>query len=1089
MKKNPYVNCFILNRTFRKLLLTMKISFLMAFLTILQVSGSVYSQNTRLNLTVENKSMREVFKLIEQESDFRFFYNDEFNELNKNVSLSISEKKIDDILALILDNSEVTYRILENNVIVITPLSDPLPQPVTIKGKITDENGNPLPGVNVVVEATLIGVTSGGNGDYSINVPGPESVLVFSFIGMTTQRITVGNQQIINVSLKSDLAQLEEVVVVGYGTQKKLELTSAVSSVKSENFVKGSIKDAAQLIKGQVAGVSVINQDADPTGTSQILLRGVTTLASGTQPLIVIDGVPGSLNDVAPEDIESIDILKDGSAAAIYGTRGTNGVILITTKKVNKDTPATIEWNSYVSTQVITKNLEFMNADDYRVLVAQGKPGAFDYGSNTNWIDEIFQTPVSHTHNISMKGGSANNNYIININYKALQGLMLKSDNNVLNARIEANQTMFDGKVKINANIMGYDTKYFSGASGSSFRSDVYRYGLIYNPTDPVKDAAGDWTEHLDNNYRNPVSLIEETNGLIQVTNIRPFGTITFAPIKGLTFKVLGSRNMYNRIEGYSETFKNVQSILSARKGYASRSTSKSAEDLIEITGTYLKSFDKHNLNLLGGYTYNKQTNENFSANNYNFPSDLYTYNNLSLGSARTSGLAGMSSYKGSSKLVSYFARANYNYNEKYLLMTSIRYEGSTKFGTDNKWGAFPSVSAGWNIISEPFMENIPTISALKIRGGYGVTGTAPSSSYQSLSRLSYGSKILYNGAWIPVINPSSNNNPNLGWEKKEEINIGLELGVFDNRIFGTVDFYKRTTKNLLWDYSVATPPYLFSTIFANAGTMENKGIELQLTATPVQTSALTWNTTLNYSTNSNELISLSSDQFQLKSGFFYTGYTGEPIQTTTHRVEEGEAIGNFWGYKSIDIDDNGRWIIEDADGNPKAIAAQQPTDKKVLGNGLPKHYLNWNNSINYKQFDLNIAMNGAFGFQILNFTKMFFSVPVSLTRGNVMKSTYDNIYGKRPLSDSQELQYVSYFIEDGDYWKIGNITLGYTLDFNSGPIKYLRLYASGRNMFTFTGYSGIDPEVNSTGLSPGNDERDRYPNAREYTFGISVKF
>ena len=636
---------------------------------------------------------------------------------------------------------------------------------------------------------------------------------------------------------------------------------------------------------------------------------------------------------------------------------------------------------------------------------------------------------------------------------------------------------------------MGYDKKYFSGASGTSWRSDVYRYGLIYNPTDPVKDANGNWTEHLDNNYRNPVSLIQETLGLIQETNIKPFGTITIAPITGLTFKVLGSRNINSRIEGYAETFKNVQSILSARKGYASRATSKSTEDLLEITGSYLDSFDKHNINLLGGYTYNAETNENFSANNYNFPSDLYTYDNLSLGSARTSGLAGMSSYRGASKLVSYFARANYNYNGKYLLMASIRYEGSTKFGTDNKWGAFPSVSAGWNIISEPFMKNYPSISALKIRGGYGVTGTSPSSSYRSLSRLSYGNKILYNGAWIPVINPASNNNPFLGWERKEETNIGFELGVFENRIFANVDLYKRTTKNLLWDYNVATPPYLYSTIFANAGTMENTGVEVQITATPVQTSALTWLTTVNYSSNNNKLISLSSDQFQLKAGFFYTGSTGEPIQTTTHIVREGEAIGNFWGYKSIDIDENGRWIIEGADGKPKPISAQQPTDKKILGNGLPKHYLNWNNTVNYKKFDLNVAMNGAFGFQILNFTKMFFSVPVSLTRGNVMKSTYDNIYGKRPLADSQELQYVSYFIEDGDYWKIGNITLGYTLDFNNGPVKYVRFYASGRNMFTFTGYSGIDPEVNSTGLNPGNDERDRYPNAREYSFGISIKF
>ena len=1053
-----------------------------------------YSQQTKLSLDMKNARVEDVIDNIEKNSEFFFMYNKNMVDVDRKVDIKVKEKNVNEVLDKIFANTDVTYSIKDRQILLINSMmlgetKEMVSQKQkSVAGKVIDISGAPIPGVTVVIKGKTVGVITDISGNYSIGVP-DKSVLQFSFVGMKMQEIQIGDKTVINVTLLEETIGIEEVVAVGYGTQKKLELTSAVSSVKSASFMKGSIKDAAQLIKGQVAGVSIINPDANPTGVSQILLRGVTTLASGTQPLIVIDGVPGGLNDVAPEDIETIDILKDGSAAAIYGTRGTNGVILITTKKVNKETPATIEWNSYVSTQIITKNLDFMNADDYRKLVSQKKPGAFDYGSNTNWIDEIFQTPVSHTHNVSMKGGSTNTNYIVNINYKALQGLMLKSDNNVLTTRIEANQTMFNGKVKINANIMGYDKKYFSGASGTSWRSDVYRYGLIYNPTDPVKDANGNWTEHLDNNYRNPVSLIQETLGLIQETNIKPFGTITISPITGLTFKVLGSRNIYSRIEGYAETFKNVQSILSARKGYASRTTSKSTEDLLEITGSYLGSIDKHNINLLGGYTYNAETNENFSANNYNFPSDLYTYDNLSLGSARTSGLAGMSSYRGASKLVSYFARANYNYGGKYLLNTSIRYEGSTKFGADNKWGAFPSVSAGWNIISEPFMKNYPSISALKIRGGYGVTGTSPSSSYRSLSRLSYGNKILYNGSWIPVINPASNNNPYLGWERKEETNIGFELGVFENRIFGNVDFYKRTTKNLLWDYNVATPPYLYSTIFANAGTMENKGIEVQITATPVQTSELTWSTTVNYSSNNNKLISLSSDQFQLKAGFFYTGSTGEPIQTTTHIVKEGEAIGNFWGYKSIDIDDNGRWIIEGADGNPKPISAQQPTDKKILGNGLPKHYLNWNNTVNYKKFDLNVSMSGAFGFQILNFTKMFFSVPVSLTRGNVMKSTYDNIYGKRPLADSQELQYVSYFIEDGDYWKIGNITLGYTLDFNNGPVKYVRFYASGRNMFTFTGYSGIDPEVNSTGLNPGNDERDRYPNAREYSFGISIKF
>ncbi len=1098
MKKNePEGEMFY--RSLKKTLMIMRNASLLLLIGILQAYAvESFSQKTRLSLEFKDMELIKVLDSIEAESEYYFLYNEKLLDTGRKVNISADNQPIDKILDNLFAGTDVRHTIVDRKIILapdyLLSKSDikalMQQQQITVTGKVTDsQTGEPIAGVNVVVKGTTTGTMTDASGSYLLNVPDRNATLVFSFVGYTTQEIPLAGRTSLNVSLVSEAIGLEEVVVVGYGTQRKVELTSAISSVKSDNFIKGSIRDAAQLIKGQVAGVNIINPNSDPTATSQILLRGVTTLASGTQPLVIIDGVPGSLKDVAPEDIESIDILKDGSAAAIYGTRGTNGVMIVTTRKIKAEMPPTIEWNSFMSTQVVTKYIEMMDAEDIRRLASQGKPGAFDYGSNTNWIDEIFRTPISQTHNVNIKGGSINNNYIINVNYKALQGLMLKSDNNIFNTRIEANHSMFDGKLKFNANLVGYEQKYFSGAAGQHWRADVYRYALIYNPTDPVKDSNGKWTEHLDNNYRNPVALIMETDGEINEINFRPFGTLTFTPIKGLTFKVLGSHNLYKRNNNYYETSKNVQSILSNRKGYAQKSSSTTNEDLLEVTTNYLRSFNKHNINLLGGYTYNEVISESLSANNYDFPSDFYSYNNLSLGSARTSGLAGMSSSKSSSRLVGYFARANYNYDERYLLMASIRYEGSTKFGENNKWGAFPSVSAGWNIIRESFMKNIPIISALKIRAGIGVTGTVPSSSYQSLARLSYGSKILFNGSWIPVINPSSNNNPGLGWERKEEVNVGFEIGFFDNRIFGTIDFYNRTTKDLLWNYNVATPPYLYSTIFANAGTMENKGIEIQITGNPVRTSTFNWNSTVNFSTNKNKLVSLSSDQFQLKSGYFYTGSTGEPIQTTTHRVEEGQPIGNFWGYKSIDIDDNGRWIIEGADGKPKPIAEQQPTDKKVLGNGLPKYYLSWINSFTYNKFDLNITMNGAFGFQILNFMRMFFSVPISLTRGNVMKNTYDNIYGKRPLSDSQELQYVSYYIENGDYWKISNIDLGYNLDFKSGLIRFLRIYVSGYNMFTFTGYSGIDPEVNSIGLYPGNDERDRYPNAREYTFGILVRF
>lgn len=1092
MKKSETVNGWS-DHPLKKTFLIMRIIVFLLLATIFQTyANDAYAQRTKLSLNFNDTELELVLDAIENQSEFFFLYNEKLVDVHRKVTVKANDQAINEILNCLFEGTDVEYSILDRK-IVLAPenITEVVQQQRGVSGKVTDRAGLPLPGVTVVIKGTTQGTITNSDGSYIMNNIPMNSTLIFSFVGMRTQEVAVGNQSSINVSMVEETIGIEEVVAVGYGTLRREELTSAVSSINSDDFVKGSVRDAAQLIKGQLAGVNIINPDANPTGTSQIVLRGVTTLSAGTQPLIVIDGVPGSLTDVAPEDIETIDVLKDGSAAAIYGTRGTNGVVLITTKKVRGETPATIEWNSYITTQAITKTLEFMNADQYRSLVNKNKPGAFDYGSNTDWVNEIFRTPFSHSHNVSLKGGSSSTNYIMNVNYRELEGLMLRSDNNVLNARIEANHSMFDGKLRLNGNIIGFDQTYFSGGDGYSWRGDVYRNALIYNPTDPIKKENGKWTEHPDmNNYANPLSLIYETEGAINITNFKPFGTVSYYPTENLNFKILGSRDIFNRTAGYSESFDHLNSIRENRTGFASRGTTRNVNDLLEITSNYTNSFGKHNLNLLGGYSWQQNVYEFYWMNNFNFPSDLYTYNNLSDGAALSAGRAGMDSNKSSSKLVSYFARVNYSFDNKYLLMASLRYEGSSKFGKDHKWGAFPAVSAGWNVINENFIKDLSLpISQLKVRAGYGITGTEPSSTYQSLSRLTYGTRFLNNGKWVPVIYPSSNANPDLRWETKEEINLGLDFGFFNNRLSGSVDVYQRTTKDLLWNYNVSTPPYLYGSVLANAGSMENKGLEVQIKGEPIKQKDFIWRASMNYSTNSNELLSLSNDKFQLKSGYFYTGSTGEPIQTTTHRVEEGKAIGNFYGFKSIDVDENGYWIIEGKDGKPKPISQQQPDDKKFLGNGLPKHYLSLDNSFVYKQFDLDITMRGAFKYQILNMTNMFYAVPVSLTRGNVMVHTYDNVYGKRPLNDFQELQYVSYFIENGDYWKIDNITLGYTFNMNNNLIKNFRVYASGSNMFTFTGYSGIDPEVNSLGLDPGLDQRDRYPSTRTYTFGISLKF
>src|SRR5690606_22854863 len=499
----------------------------------------------------------------------------------------------------------------------------PYYQQVTVSGTVTDESGIPLPGVSVRVKGGSEGTATDAAGRYRINVPDGSSTLIFSYIGYMPQEVAAGNRTTVNVRMVATETSLNAVVVVGYGTQKRERVTTAIASVKSENFVKGAVQDAAQLVRGKVAGLNVITPDANPTGTAQINLRGITTLTSGTAPLVLIDGVPGTLTTVAPEDIESIDVLKDGSAAAIYGTRGTNGVILITTRKVHGELPATLEINSYVTAQQITRRLDFMDAAEYRELVDQGKPGAYDYGASTDWLDEITQTPVSHVHNINLRGGSQTTNYIVNLNYRDIEGLVLKSDNRMLYPRVEVNHRLLDGKLRLHANLSGYQQTFFAGADGSSYRGDVYRNGITYNPTDPVRDAARIWTEHTDTTAcANPVSLLMETDGKNQNTNLRTLGTVTYSPLGGLDLMLLGSRDLYNSVRGYYETKQHYSTLRDGRNGYASRGTTRTEENLLELTANYRKIVGEHDMTALAGYSWRETSYQDYWMQNWDFPSD-----------------------------------------------------------------------------------------------------------------------------------------------------------------------------------------------------------------------------------------------------------------------------------------------------------------------------------------------------------------------------------------------------------------------------------------------------------------------------------
>lgn len=960
-----------------------------------------------------------------------------------------------------------------------------------VTGKVKDSSGEPVIGASVVVKGNnTMGTITDFDGNFMLDVP-TKSVLVISYIGYVTQEVPTAGKKSLEIILKEDTKTLDEVVVIGYGTQRKGDVTSSVASVKADNFVKGAVKDVGQLIQGKVAGLAITNPNGDPTGSTQIRLRGTNTIGgANTAPLVLIDGIPGELGTVAPEDVESVDVLKDGSAAAIYGTRGTNGVILITTKQAKGVNINQVEYNGYVSTSLIAKKLDMLNADEFRTLYPDQ-----DHGADTDWIDEISRTPISHVHNLSLMGGNSKTNYIANLNYASRQGIMKKSDFESFQGRIEVTHRMFDDKLKLKFGLFGKKNQMESTTSGGSFRGWVYGQATRRNPTDPVRNEDGTWNENVSKfEYENPLALLYEAEGNVKKTQLRYNGNIVYNPIKDLTLSAVFSYIRDNMNRGYGETLSHISALRDGLAGWSSVGAYTKMEKLMELTAQYNKEIGAHKFSVLGGYSYNETDFEELWIDNYGFQDDYFGgWHNIGIGSALKDGKANIGSKKTPTNLIGFFGRATYSFKNRYLLMGALRYEGASQlWGTDNAWGLFPSVSVGWRITEEAFMKNQKIFDDLKLRVGYGVTGSQPKDPFLGVAMLKYGSYAFVNGNWIQTIVPASNPNPDLKWEEKKETNIGLDFVSWGGRLSGSIDYYNRDVDGLIYEYGVPTPPNLYNKTMANGGTMRNRGVEVLVTVVPVQNKDFEWSTTGTFSLNSNKLISLSGSIFKSDYDYFNTGtveYSGQVADS--HRVQVGESIGNFYGFKVVDVDSEGRWIYEDRNGelvNYKDFT-HAPEDKHVIGNGLPKWYAGWNNTLRYKNFDLNVTMRGAFGFQIINGGRMNYENVKNSRFENRLKSVNDLVFGKHTLSPEVEPEFNSYYVEDGDYWKIDNITLGYSFGQVGKYIKSLRIYGSVLNALTITGYKGIDPEVSTDGLTPGYDTRDRYPSVRSFTFGVNVKF
>lgn len=956
-----------------------------------------------------------------------------------------------------------------------------------VTGVIVDTNGYPVIGANVVVKGTTNGNITDIDGKFALeNVP-ENAILLISYIGYKSQEIPVKGQSALNITLVEDSETLDEVVVVGYGSSVKKDLTTAVTSVKSKDFLQGAVNDAMQMIDGKVAGVTVSSTAAaDPNSSSGIQVRGASSLKAGNSPLIVIDGMPGGdLRNIAQQDIESITVLKDGSAAAIYGSRGANGVILVQTKQ-GKAGKVKISYDGYVEHDFVASKPDILDAESYLANVT----GAKDYGYRTDWYDELLnKNNIGHNHNLSLSGGSESTIFRISANYKEKEGLDIASDRKEYGLRASFKQTTLEGLLEVGGNVSYRiaNEEYipngdYTGADYGSFKQAVQ-----LNPTYSVDEV--DAFKGSGGYSYNPIkNMTERDNNVLQEYTMVDFNA-KLNILKNLNTELKLGRQGHNRkIKDYRYST-HRESIDGSYKGHAVIQHQNWTDWTLEWLGNYAFTIDKHDFKIMAGYSYQEFNYEREKLQNRNFPSDVFLTNNLGSGDyEKVEGRLGMESEKNQEKTIAFLGRINYNYNDIFLFTGSLRHEGNTKFGADHKWGLFPAASAAWRFSKLPVFENSPVVDDLKVRFSYGVTGRSGFDKYISLAKYTgFGQYYSPVNGWVMGYGPDNNPNYDLSWEKQISYNLGFDYTLFDSRLSGSLDLFIRDGKDVIGDYRVPMPPYLHEKIVANVGTTTSKGFELQANWDAVRTDKFSYSTNVSLSYTASELKSFSNEKYKLGyiegDGFPSPGNPG-----SAQRLEDGKDIGSFYGFRYAGVDDAGNILIWEGGqkgGATKLGADGNEQDKVYLdGTGVPKWELSWGNTFTYKEFDLSLFFRGRFGYKIMNQYEMYYGLQV-IAGDNKLTSAYDenaHIKGPKVICD--------YFLQNGNYLRLDNITVGWTPKLKTKWISNLRLYGTLKNVFTLTKYTGVDPTtVNTTGLWPGIGGMDVYPTARNFSFGIQISY
>lgn len=1033
----------------------------------------------QITVSAVQTPIRSVIRQIERSSEYRFFYNSSLPDIDRKADLEVTNVPIATALDKLFAETAIAYTVSGYQVSLTE--KRPAKATISLSGVVTDEQGEKMVGATVLLKGTYKACVTNIDGRYSFREISSNATIVVQSIGYHTEEVPVNGRSTINIVMSEESLQMDDVVVIGYGTLEKRELTSSVTSLKSSDMLGGNTASPLQAIAGKVPGLSIVsNAGTDPNGDISVQLRGANSINADRGPLIVVDGIPGgNMNILQKEDIVSIDILKDASAGAIYGTRASGGVILVTTRMGQEGRP-NVTYSGEFTTETVRRKADVMSAEEWRAN------GQTDRGGSSDWFDAITHTPFTQRHIVTMSGGTKKLQAYASLFYKNAEGMTIRSNRREIGGRFNFKYTTLNDHLELSGRANYVDILQ------NNAPNSIFRDALNLNPTIPIynPDDPSGYTILSGEDEWNPLAVLKLSESNDHTSHIQADVSAKLNIWDGLstTFTV-GAVSRFGG-SAYWESALHRRSRDQDRQGYAEQSWGRRSSESLEWIVNYNKIFGAHSIKAVAGYSYQRTGgNESFKGSNADFSIDGAKWYNMEEGSWLKEGRSTIESYRAPTEtLIAYFARVNYNYADRYLVSASVRYEGSSKFGANNRYGLFPAVSAAWHISNEGFMQEATWLDDLRLRAGYGRTGNQGFSAgittrmYKPDTSSGVIRSWYFDGAWSSVYGLARNVNPDLQWETKDEYNIGLDIEVLKRRLSAKIDLYKRFVNNMIYDINVSQPPAVYATTTMNVGSMQNKGIEVEVTGVPLRTKDWNWTSTVGIAHNKTRLNTLWGSQTMMDMMSFPT--PGSP--GTAVRLAPGEDIGQFYIWKYAGIAEDGSWLLYDRDNNIIPASAKTQEDKRFIGSALPVVTLTWDNTISWKNLDLSFFFRSWIGNDVFNMTEMYHGL--QSVSGQNSRNRLRSAFG-RNAAIRGEKELCDYFLEDGSFLKLDAVTLGYTLRIPSiqNYVKSIRFTLSARNVFCWTKYRGIDPEVNINGLTPGFEGLSVWPSTRVFTLGISL--